>query len=350
MKFKSIIVLVGLVIFTANTKEVGKLSYPISNNAVAAAKTVSGWQLYSFNGLTEKKDWQAVSNLAMGFSLEKKTPYVISSVPYREGRLASIAATVNNKVYLFGGYTVAESDQEKSMPDVYQFNPETQTFKLYSTMPTPVDDSVALVYQQRYIYLISGWHDTGNVNDVQILDTLTQKWFKGTPFPGKAVFGHAAGIIDNQLVVVDGVKVAGKINGKRQYKISPVSYSGTIDPDDFTQITWSQLPVHPGNAKYRMAAVGLSEKSQIIFAGGSDNPYNYSGIGYNGSASEPSEQVFAWNTKLKKWQKLPPLNIPTMDHRGLLNVDEKLYVVGGMKAKQQVSNIVSEYSLFEKSQ
>lgn len=27
-------------------------------------------------------------------------------------------------------------------------------------MPVPVDDSVALVYRDRYVYLVSGWHET----------------------------------------------------------------------------------------------------------------------------------------------------------------------------------------------
>lgn len=326
-------------------KETFNLPVAISNNAVAAAKTNEGWHLFSFNGLTKDKDWRAVSNHAMGFNLSSNKGYLIDSVPYQQGRLASIAATVNNQIYLFGGYTVAADHSEKSMPNVYRFDPQKKSFQLFSKMPTPVDDSVALVYQQRYIYLISGWHDVGNISDVQVIDTQTGQWHQATPFPGKPVFGHAAGIIGNQMLVVDGVKVAAIVDGKRQYKMSPASYLGIIDHEDFTQISWQLLPAHPGKAKYRMAAVGVKKKELIIFAAGSENPYNYNGIGYNGVPSEPSDEVFAWHIKAKRWINLKPLSTATMDHRGLLEADGELYIVGGMLAEQRTSGQVLKYSL-----
>ena len=156
----------------------------------------------------------------MGFNLNTSQSSIIQNNPLKQGRLASIAVTVDNMIYLFGGYTVTENHEEKSMPDVYRFDPETREFKLFTQMPISVDDTVALVYRNRYIYLVSGWHDVGNIADVQILDTKTKKWFFATPFPGKPVFGHAAGIIGNQIIVADGVKVAAIVNEKRQYKMS----------------------------------------------------------------------------------------------------------------------------------
>jgi len=108
----------------AYSNQIATLDVAISNNAVAAAKTTDGWQLLSFNGLTKNKDWRAVSNIAMGIDLTTKTSYQINNVPFSSGRLASIAATVNNMVYLFGGYTVSESHDEKSMADVYQYDPQ----------------------------------------------------------------------------------------------------------------------------------------------------------------------------------------------------------------------------------
>ena len=49
-------------------------------------------------------------------------------------------------------------------------------------MPVPVDDSVALSYKERYIYLISGWHNDGNVNLVQVYDTKKQYMAAGVAF------------------------------------------------------------------------------------------------------------------------------------------------------------------------
>ena len=319
---------------------IGSLPEPISNNAVAAAKIDNRWQLFSFNGLESGKDWNAVSNLVMRFDLHSNQGFLIEPVPYESGRLASIAVTVNNQIYLFGGYTVAKNHEEKSTPEVFRFDPQTRKFDKVSSMPIPVDDSVAMVYLQRYIYLVSGWHDDGNVSNVQIFDTLTGKWFRGTPFPGDPVFGHSAGIVGNQLVVVDGVKVAAVVDGKRQYQIASQAYIGMIDEKDITKIDWKKLPPHPGNASYRMASVGSERLQKVVFAGGSANPYNYNGIGYNGVPSQPQTLMFAWDIKQSGWQLLPPMNTATMDHRGLLEVENKFYIVGGMLAKQTVSNAI----------
>ena len=322
----------------SQSKEIGQLPVAITNNAVAAAQNQQGWQLYSFNGLLTNKDWQSVSNKAFSFDLQTTKSQIVNNVPFKQGRLASIAVTVNNKIYLFGGYTVAADHQEVSMPDVYQFEPTTQSFSLFTKMPIPVDDTVALVYQNRYIYLISGWHDVGNVTDVQVLDTQTKKWFFATPYPGASVFGHAGGLVNDSMVIADGVKVSGVIDNKRQFAMSRQSYIGVINPKDFTQIAWKALPPHPGSAKYRMAATGSQSKQQIIFVGGSDNPYNYNGIGYNGKPSAPNASAFAWDLQSQQWLEYKPAELASMDHRGLIEIEEQFYIVGGMLDSQKVTN------------
>ncbi|TQV76970.1 galactose oxidase [Aliikangiella marina] len=330
----------SLVIFIggARAEVIGNLPEPITNNAVAAAMTKNGWQLYSFNGLKRGKDWRAVSNSVYRFDLKSQQSYPIKTVPYQTGRLASIAVTVKNKIYLFGGYTVAENHEEKSIPSVHRFDPQTNEFQKITEMSIPVDDTVALVYQDRFIYLVSGWHDVGNVTDVQVFDTKSGRWFFATPYPGKSVFGHAGGIVGNQMVIADGVFVSGVRDLKRQFAMSDESYIGIINPNDFTQINWQKLPSHPGPARYRMAAVGDPTNEQVIFVGGSVNPYNFNGIGYNGEASGPSKHAFAFDLKTKQWQQKPDSPIATMDHRGLLMLDGAFFILGGMLDNQKVTD------------
>ncbi len=98
------------------------------------------------------------------------------------------------RAWLFGGYTVAVDGSEKSIPGVYRIRPGESQLQWLTDMPVPVEDSVMLVYQDRYIYLVSGWHDLGNVNLVQVLDTKTLQWAQATPWPGAPVFGHSGGI------------------------------------------------------------------------------------------------------------------------------------------------------------
>ncbi len=324
-----------------------RLVEPVSNNATALAEIDGDKYLFSFAGLGPKKTYQAVLPNAYSVSLGTGEAKRISGLPDQRGRLASIAATVDNKIYLFGGYTVAADHSEALTPEVYRYDPKTDSYELVSKMPTPVDDSVALVYKNRYIYLISGWHNTNNVDLVQVFDTKNNQWFAATKYPGNPVFGHAAGIVGNKLLVADGVKVVAQVNGKNQYAASEQNWLGEIDPSNPASIKWQAIPKHPHLPLYRMAAVGVEEKQLILFAGGSDNPYNFNGIGYDGNPSEPSQKVFAYDLTASKWQQFQPLEYPSMDHRNLLFDGVRFYIVGGMTKTQAVTSKIQTFKLFE---
>jgi N-acetylneuraminic acid mutarotase len=209
-------------------------------------------------------------------------------------------------------------------------------------MPVPVDDSVALTYQQKYIYLISGWHNSGNVNLVQLYNSQTNQWQQATPFPGKAVFGHAGGIVDNKMLVCDGVAIKVHENTRRSYQDEASCYIGIIDKNQPNKIDW-RIIKHPTNkARYRMAALGIENKQHIVFIGGSENPYNYNGIGYNGKPSQPSNDVWLYDLTLQNWQ-IKRSKTATMDHRGLLQLNDKLLTLGGMTVDQKVLASVNVY-------
>ncbi len=340
IKIKTILITFILLFIVACEKQQHSSTQetPISNNAVAIAYNSSSQpMIYSFNGLKADKTWQDVSSNSFAINPLNGAIKQLADVPGNAGRLASIAATVGNKVYIFGGYTVEADHSEVSTPEVYRFDPNQETYELVTQMPTPVDDSVALVYQDRYIYLVSGWHNDGNVSLVQILDTADMSWHLGTPYPGAPVFGHSAGILKNEMIISDGVKVLKVVDGKRHYGISDDNYLGSIDANDFRKINWQKLPMHPGPARYRMAAVASEKLGKAIFVGGSDNPYNFNGIGYNGIASEPVDLIFAYDFTTEKWQTLGAQKKPTMDHRGLLEIEQNFYIFGGMESDQKTT-------------
>lgn len=83
---------------------------------------------------------------------------------------------MDGQVYIFGGYTVAADHSEHSIASVHRLDPADNTYTELTPMPVPVDDTLALVYRDRYVYLVSGWHETGNVNLVQLYDTETDIW------------------------------------------------------------------------------------------------------------------------------------------------------------------------------
>jgi hypothetical protein len=113
---------------------------------------------------------------------------------------------------------------------------------------------------------------------------------------------------------------------------------GKIDHHDRTKIHWTKLPNHPGTARYRIAA-GSSEKDQkIYFAGGTDNPYAFTGVGFDGKPAEPSSVSFDFNVHTGKWETINENTPnPTMDHRGLLVTPEGLVLIGGMEKGQKVT-------------
>jgi len=315
----------------------------VSNNAVAKVNTQHGSYLLSFMGLGEPKDYKSIHNKLWALKLnddhwQEKSPVPSSINP--KGRLASIAVGIGEYAYLFGGYTVDKNHTEISSPDVYRYDIENDQYIKLKPMPVPVDDSVALVYQQRFIYLISGWHNDGNVNLVQVYDIETDVWRQASPFLGLPVFGHSGGIASNTMLVCDGVTVvAHKVMDEKRRSFEGVAQclKGTIDITDPLKIDW-RIVKHPtGKGRYRMAATSIG--NDIVFLGGSTNPYNYNGIGYNGTPSEASNQYWIFNIPSNSWKKLTS-KIKTMDHRGLIQVDDQLLTIGGMNNNQQVINKV----------
>ncbi len=320
------------------------LPEPISNNAVAVADGPEGPTLYSFNGLKAGKSWKDTSNAAFACVLATETCKTIASVPVREGRLASAAVTVAGKIYIFGGYTVAPNGDELSTPEVFAYDPATGRYEQMADMPTPVDDALAVPYQNRFIYLVSGWHDEGNVSVVQMFDTQTGAWTEASPFPGTPVFGHSGGIAGNSIIVTDGVASV-LDDGKRKFVAAKLTWRGDINPQNPTQISWRGVNAHSGQAKYRMAAIGDEAGQRIIFAGGGDNPYNYDGIGYDGVPAKPLGGFFAYDLKSDRWLELGRLAEPSMDHRGLAKAGADYYIVGGMDAEQKVIDRIVKFRI-----
>ncbi len=308
------------------------LPRPVANNAVAAAATSRGWTLYSFMGIDSTRRWDGITSAAFAWTVGDTAWRPLPPVP-GPGRLAATARTVRGRVYVFGGYTVARDGAERSVPDVNVLDPESGVWHDGAPIPIPVDDAVSGLWRDSLVFLISGWHDRGNEAAVQVYDAAADAWRQATPIPGPPVFGHAGGIAGDAIVYLDGTRVD---ENPRRFSIESSSWLGAIDPADPTRIDWRRLPPHPGPPLYRAAAVGIG--SEVVFAGGTDNPYNYDGIGYDGVPSRPLSAVFAWDLAGGRWVDRPPLEIATMDHRGIVVARGDLYLVGGMIAGPRVTD------------
>ncbi len=316
--------------------QVPPLPAPVSNNAVASLKIGKHEVLFSFMGIGAKKTWDAITNAAYKLDPGNEKWTELRSVPGPAGRLGASAIGAREQIFLLGGYVLDGQDGEITVRDVSVYEPEAQRWYRGADLPIPIDDSVLGVFHDRYLYVVSGWSNKDAVSNVQVYDIEKDKWQRATSIPGTPVFGHAGGVVDDIIVYVDGARK--NPSGNPQYIASDECWMGKIDHKDITKIQWTKLPAHPGTARYRIAA-GVSEKDhRIYFSGGTDNPYNYNGIGYDGRPAEPSPVTFAFDARSGKWETVTDKNAePTMDHRGLLVTRNSLVILGGMEKGQQVT-------------
>jgi hypothetical protein len=320
----------------AEEPKLSPLPVAVSNNAVVITHAGKESRIFSFMGIGPKKTWDAITNQAFAMDLTTGKWTEVRAVPGVAGRLAASAAALRDQIVLIGGYVVDGQGGENTVSDVNIYYPDENRWYRGEDIPVPVDDSVVGVYRDRYVYLVGGWSKTEPTRKVQVYDTEKGKWMEATPIPGTPVFGHAGAIVGDTIVYIDGA-YKNPTGANRKYVASSECWMGKITKGDVAKIEWTKLPDHPGPARYRIAAGG-SDKDRIYFSGGTDNPYNYNGIGYNGQPSEPTPVTFAFNVKSGKWETINENTPdPVMDERGLLVTRRGLVIVGGMGKGQEVT-------------
>ena len=330
-----LVLLLAATLQAADEPKLSPLPIPVSNNAVVITHAGKESRIFSFMGLGPKKTWDAITNKTFALDLPTGKWTEVRPVPGVAGRLAASAASVRDQIVLIGGYVVDAQGDEITVSDVNIYFPDEDHWYRAEDAPVPVDDSVIGVYRDRYVYLVGGWSKTEPTNKVQIYDVEKNKWTEATPIPGTPVFGHAGALVGDTIVYVDGAYK--NPNGPNpKYIASSECWMGKIAKGDLTKIEWTKLPAHPGPARYRIAA-GAPDKDKIFFSGGTDNPYNYNGIGYNGQPSEPSPLTFAFNLKTGKWETINENTPdPVMDERVLVVTHRGLLIVGGMEKGQTI--------------
>ena len=323
--------------------KIGAMPAAVSSNAVATSYAGEvGQKIFSFMGIGQKKTWDAVT--ARAYELDLKTGKWAEKrpVPGVAGRLAASAVATGGQVFVFGGYVLDNDGHETTLSDLNVYVPYEDRYYRGKDIPVPVDGAVVGLFRDRYIYLIGGRSKGEAVHNVQIYDTEKDAWTQATPLPGTAVFGHAGGLAGDTIIYVDGAYRNPDAKGPK-YVASSECWMGKL-PDskkgDITKIEWTKLTAHPGSARFRIAAgAGHPEKKgRIYFSGGTDNPYDYNGVGYNGQPSEPSSMTFAFDVKGGSWETINEnTGDPTMDSGGLAVTGVGLVMAGGMEKGQRVT-------------
>lgn len=308
------------------------LPSPVTNNAVAAGFIDGEQWVFSVLGVDSTKRWSGITRRATAWSSRSGRWREIAPVPGVDGRLAATAQFVRGRLFVFGGYTVDSAGKERSVSAVDSYDPLTDRWSGGAPMPIAVDDAVSGVYRDSLVYVISGWHNSDNVRDVQVYDVVRNRWSSATPIPGPGVFGHSGGMAGETLVFVDG---AVRRPGPVHYALRKQTWIGTVNAQRPLEIHWRAGPERKGKSLYRAAAGRCGPL--VMFVGGTHSPYNYDGIGYDHRPSAPVATVWAFDTKSLAWRRLADAPVATMDHRALAVVGDRGWVIGGMRDDQRVS-------------
>lgn len=317
-----------------------EMPYAISNNAVCEGYINDMPFLFSFSGIDTSKIYSGISNRSFKFDITSNTWQEIEALPDSNTKIAAAASFVNGKIYIIGGYTVLQSGNEISSNKVHIYDPISNSYLPDGTdIPIAIDDHVQCVYNDSLIYVVTGWSNTTNVNDVQIYNTYLNTWQEGTATPNGTnfkVFGASGAIIGDTLYYLGGAKIG------NNFPLGDAFRKGYINPQNPNEITWSHQNLNSAVA-YRQACINLNDS--LYFIGGSKTSYNYNGVAYNGTGGvEPSLEIVRYvpiNGELELFINAAP---EIMDLRGIAKTGEKIYLAGGMQSGQNVTDKVYSFT------
>jgi N-acetylneuraminic acid mutarotase len=227
---------------------------------------------------------------------------------------------------------VAADGKERTVGDVNIYDPVAGTWSRGADIPVAVDDAVSGVWRDSLIVLVSGWRDDASVDRVQWYDPAANRWSQGSPIQGTPVFGHAGAIVGDQIVYVDGAR---SVEDLRRFALDTAAWIGEVSAEGPDSVAWVPLSEHPLPGLYR--AAGGDVGGLVLFVGGSENPYNFDGIGYDGVPAEPIRQVLVYAPRAGNWRNLAAPPLASMDHRTLGVAGGMVFLVGGMEEGQVVS-------------
>jgi len=310
----------------------------VSNNALASAVSNDTLCVYSFAGIDSTLSPAGIHNRVFKYNTISQVWTELAPLPDGMTRIAAAASTVNNKIYIIGGYHVFSNFTEESLDFVHVFDPETDSFLPDATpLPVAIDDHVQAVWRDSLIYIIAGWSQTTNVSNVQVYNPALNEWSVGTAIPNNSfykAFGASGAFVGDTVYYNGGARIGINFPGTSALR------KGVVSPDNPTEISWSVVGDNPGEKGYRMGAISLNDR--VFWIGGGGQTYNFDGIAYNGSGVvQPLPRIMQYHTVLKNWSISEPTPFLVMDMRGVAKISDSSFIVsGGMTSDAQVSNAI----------
>lgn len=319
--------------------ELPSMPFETSNNAVAAAEVNGVKHVYSFAGIDTTKVFSGIHLKTARYNTQSSVWQQIADVPDTLGKVAAAASTVQNIIYVIGGYHVFDGAPfELSSNKVHRYDAQNEVWLSDGAdIPVAIDDQVQAVWRDSLIFVVTGWSDNTNVDEVQIYDPANDSWQLGTPVPNNSqykVFGASGTIIGDTIFYYGGASTGFNFPAQNRLR------KGIIDPNDPTNITWSVVGNSPFDNGYRTASVSVHNTA--FWIGGSATSYNFDGIAYNGDGGvEPLERILQYNSSTGEWEEGAGAPFGIMDLRQAAEISTTEFIVAGcMMAGQEVTDRV----------
>jgi N-acetylneuraminic acid mutarotase len=302
---------VTLVTFNESGAETGRKTESINNamglttGVIGVSTTLSTQVLGNFPFQVYVTDAHGFSsNVLLGtFKVIEETKPWISRAPMNTARCSMRAATINDKVYVVGGYNGA------ALHTVEQYDPATNTWTGKAPMPTArIGFEVGVIDGK--LYAVGGQDDAQNLlATVEQYDPVTNTWTTKAPMRA----GHAeltVGVVGRKLYAID-------------------SYDRTVEEYNPDTNTWRKM------------ASTVPGQRQLVAAGTvNDRIYVIGGVDTNGNSLQTVEE---YNPATDTWTTKSPM--PAARYVLTVAVDNgQIYAIGGGDFTKNVSSRVDRYN------
>lgn len=297
----------------------------LSNNAVSMGYHNGVPNVYTFAGIDSTRSHTGIHLRSYRYNTQTNTWHTIAPLPDTLGKIAAIASTVKNKIYIIGGFhEFPGAEIITNKVHIYDCNADSFLAD-GANLPFATGDQSQAVWRDSLIYVISGWGGADNLTQVQIYNPSTDTWSAGTPLPNSNAYKSFG---SSGTIVGDTIYYFGGGSATFPYGVQSVFRKGVINPNNPTQITWSTFTWSGWNG-YRMAATTCFDKT--FWLGGAGVTYLFDGIAYNGTGpASPKGDIICYQGNNHSFKKESGYALP-MDLRGIGSVNDTVkYIVGGM--------------------
>ncbi len=223
------------------------------------------------------------------------------------------AVSYKDELYVLGAFT-GGYPHETPIPNIYIFNPLKNEWRKGPEIPEKRRRGAAGAFVlNNKIYLVCGIQDghwDGQVSWFDVYDPATDKWetLADAPRPRDHV---QVAVVNNKLYVAGGRLSTARINQVMNRTVKEV------DVYDFKTGAWSTLDATNNLPTLRAGNTAVAFGNKLLIIGGESDAH-----------VEAHNEVEAYNTSTKKWEKFPSLYQGRHGTQAVL-LNKKVYIAAG---------------------